>query len=115
MKKEHQSRPDLPFYPFTKTQLLRAGEPGFVDRNPSYKAFVDFIRRNYTVSRDVADSLVEECVYAIRIGEAPSGLLEFLQSQIEINELELIKAFMDHIVMLHNNTRQWFLQGLCSK
>lgn len=111
VKQEHLSRSNLPFYPFTKTQLLRAGEPGFVDRNPSYKAFVDFIRRNYTISQDVADSLVEECVYAIRIGETPSDLLEFLQSQLEINELELMKAFMDHIVMLHNHTRQWFLKG----
>ncbi|BCJ87088.1 SEC-C metal-binding domain-containing protein [Effusibacillus dendaii] len=111
VKKEHQSRPDLSFYPFTKAQLLRAGEPGFVDRNPSYEAFVDFIRRNYTISQDEADSLVEECVYAIRIGEAPSNLLEFLQSQLEIDELELMKGFIDHIMMLNNNTRQWFIKG----
>lgn len=111
VKKEHQSRTDLPFYPFTKTQLLRAGEPGFVDRNPSYQAFVDFIRKNYTISRDVAESLVEECVYAIRIGAAPNDLLTFLQSHMEIDEFELIKAFMDHIMILHNNTRQWFIKG----
>ncbi|MDB5084118.1 MAG: hypothetical protein JWN30_1004 [Bacilli bacterium] len=111
VKKEHRSRPDLSFYPFTKTQLLRAGEPGFVERNPSYESFVEFIMRNYDISRDVAASLVEECVYAIRIGEGPSNLLQFLQSQLEIDELELIQAFMDHIVTLHNNTRQWFIKG----
>lgn len=111
VKNEHQFRPDLLFYPFNKTQLLRAGEPGFVDRHPSYEAFVEFVRRNYIISKEEADSLVEECVYAIQIGESTNRILEFLQSQLEIDELELMKGFMHHIVMLHNNTRQWFIKG----
>jgi hypothetical protein len=111
VKKEHKSRPDLPFHTFTKAQLILAGEPDFVDRNPSYQAFVKFIMKNYTIDREEADSLVEECVYAIQIGESPNNLLTFLQSQMEIDELELIKGFMDHIVMLHNNTRQWMIKG----
>ena len=35
----------------------------------------------------------------------------FLQQQLEIDELDLIKSFMDHIVMLHNHTKQWFIKG----
>ncbi|WP_019121617.1 YecA family protein [Brevibacillus massiliensis] len=111
VKKEHQLRPDLSFYPFSKRQLLLAGEPDFVDRNSAFQAFVDFITRNYTIAKDEADSLVEECVYAIRIGEPPNNLLKFLQSQLEINDLETMKAFMDYIVKLHNHTRQWFIKG----
>jgi hypothetical protein len=111
VKKEHELRPDLSFYPFTKSQLLAAGKPDFVDRNSSYRTFVDFIRENYTIARDEADSLVEECVYAIQIGESPGDILRFLQSQLEIDELELIEAFMDHIALLHNNTKEWFLKG----
>lgn len=115
LKEEQQIRLDLPFYPFTKDQLLHAGEPGFVDRNASYQAFVDFIRKNYEITRAEADHLVEECVYAIRIGEAPAAILEFLGTELEIDRLELMKGFMDHIVNLHNNTRQWMIKGYTPK
>ena len=47
VSREQQSRPDVPFYPFTKSQLLNAGKPEFVDKNSAYRAFVDFLRCSY--------------------------------------------------------------------
>ena len=41
----------------------------------------------------------------------PNQVLEFLQSQMDIADLELLKAFMAHIMILHNTTRQWELKG----
>lgn len=111
VEQEHDSRLNLSFYPFTKSQLLSAGEPDFVDRNPSHRAFVDFIRMNYTITREEADFIVEDCADDIRNGSSPASLLHSLQQQLEINDLELIKGFMNHIAALHNNTRQWFLKG----
>jgi hypothetical protein len=115
VKKEHQLRSSVSWYPFTKKQLLQAGEPNFVDRNPIYQGFVDFIRNNYSISRNEVDQLVEECVYAIQIGEPESNIIQFLQQRVEIDEFELLQAFMDHIVNLHNNTKQWFLKGYSPK
>lgn len=111
VKREHAMRASLPFYPFTKGQLLLAGEPGFVDRNPSYRAFVDFIVRTYRMPKAEADSLVEECVYAIRCGEMPGDVLAFLQEHLEMDDMGLIESFMGHIVTLHNNTKEWLLKG----
>jgi hypothetical protein len=111
VQQEQESRLNLSFYPFTKSQLLYAGEPEFVDRNSSHKAFVDFIRMNYTVSREEADFIVEDCADDIRNGISPGNLLQSLQKQLEINDLELTKGFMNHITALNNNTRQWFLKG----
>ncbi|TBL80796.1 YecA family protein [Paenibacillus thalictri] len=111
VKDEHRSRKDLPFFPFTTAELIKAGEPDFVDRNPSFTAFVEFIRKNYEIPLKEAEQLVGECVYAIQIGESPGQILQFLQTQLEINELNVMTSFMDRIVMLHNNTKQWFLKG----
>ena len=83
----------------------------FVDRNPSYRKFVSFIKQNYDIEIEIADKLVEESVYAIQIGESPGNIMIFLQQQLEIDELDLVKSFMDHIVMLHNHTKQWFIKG----
>ncbi|MFD0696144.1 YecA family protein [Paenibacillus sp. GCM10027628] len=106
-----KSRLDLSFYPFTKIQLLQAGEPEYVDRNPSHKAFVDFIRKNYTISWEEADLIVEMCADDIRLGRSPGYLLKSLQEQLEINDLVLTQGFMNHISDLNNNTRQWLLKG----
>ncbi len=111
VKNEQESRSQLPFYPFTKSQLLHAGAPNFVDRNASYQAFVLFIRKNYSISLDEADFIVEECVDAIRNGQAPTEVFKLLQQLLEIKELDIVKAFMEHIANLHNNTRQWVLKG----
>ncbi|MFD0677349.1 MULTISPECIES: SEC-C metal-binding domain-containing protein [unclassified Paenibacillus] len=111
LKNEHQARPDLSFYPFTKAQLIAAGEPDFVDRTRIYQAFVSFIMDYYPIDRDKADSLVKDCVYAVQNGEVPGNLLQMFQYQLVIDNLELIKGFMDHIVKLSNSTKQWFLKG----
>lgn len=111
VRKEHDMRPGVDYYPFSKKDLLKAGQPPFVDRNPGYKAMVRYIRENYEISDEEADNLVEECVYAINIGDSLADMLEFLQSQLEIETEELLNGFMDRLVELHNHTRQWFLKG----
>src|SRR5690606_40340049 len=73
--KEHRMRNDLEFYPFTKQQLLTAGEYDFVEKNKSYMQMVHFLTTNFEMGQTEADSLVEECVYATRIGDRKSTRL----------------------------------------
>jgi hypothetical protein len=111
VKQEHQMRKSVPFYPFTKEQLLKAGEPGFVDRNSSYVQLVNFITKNYKINRVEADSIVEECVYATRIDDNPNHIMQYLADRFEFDSLEDIKALMDKVVYFMNNTRKWSLKG----
>lgn len=66
---------------------------------------------NYDIGLNDADEVVEECVDAIKSGESVGDILEFLQQQFEIDDEDLLKEIVDHIVFLHNNTRQWYLKG----
>lgn len=111
VQQEQESRLSLSLYPFTKDQLLAAGEQEFVDRTPAHKAFVDFIRKNYTISYEEADFIVEDCTDHIRNGATPGFLLQSIQQDLEINDLELTRSFMNHISALNNTTKQWFLKG----
>ncbi|WP_310192351.1 SEC-C metal-binding domain-containing protein [Bacillus sp. 3255] len=108
---EQESRLSISLYPFTKSQLLAAGEPGFVDRNQVHKAFIDFIRKNYSVGFEDADLIVEDCVDQIRNGAAAGVILQSLQQQLEIDDLELTRGFMSCIAALNNGTRMWALKG----
>jgi SEC-C motif len=111
VKIEHQKRKSLDFYPFSKEQLIKAGEPNFVDRNESYQRFVQFLRQNYEISREDADSIAEECQFAIRIGEGPGDILRYLHTMLEFEGFDTINACMEKIVHLMNHTREWFLKG----
>lgn len=114
VQKEHQSRSNVPFYPFTKQQLLTAGEPGFVEKNQSYVQLVKFLTKNFEIDREEADDIAEECVYATRIGDGPNDVLEFLSHTFEFDDMEIIQELMDKVVHLMNNTREWFLKGYTS-
>ncbi|MBP1965039.1 YecA family protein [Paenibacillus aceris] len=111
VQQEQESRLSVSRYPFTKAQLLAAGDIDFVDRTPAHKAFVEYIRKNYTISYEEADFIVADCAEDIRNGATPGFLLQSIQQQLEINDLELTRGFMNHISALNNTTRQWFLKG----
>ncbi|MED3563697.1 SEC-C metal-binding domain-containing protein [Bacillus xiapuensis] len=63
------------------------------------------------MDRKTADSFVEECVYATRIGEGPNQVMQYLGSVLEFESLEMVQTVMDQVVYLMNNTKQWFLKG----
>ncbi|MDQ6596264.1 hypothetical protein E2K98_23600 [Bacillus salipaludis] len=111
VKQEHRMRESVAFFPFTKKQLLKAGEAGFVEKNQSYLEFVQFLTLYFEMDREAADSIVEECVYATRIGDGPNEVMHYLGSVLEFESLETVQAIMDQVVHLMNNTKQWFLKG----
>jgi uncharacterized protein YecA (UPF0149 family) len=67
--------------------------------------------QNFEINKVEADRIVEDCVYATRIGHGPNEILDYLSKQFEFDSLETVKALMDKVVHLMNNTRQWFLKG----
>ncbi|MED1470367.1 SEC-C metal-binding domain-containing protein [Bacillus salipaludis] len=111
VKQEHRMRESVAFFPFTKKQLLKAGEAGFVEKNQSYLEFVQFLTLYFEMDREAADSIVEECVYATRIGDGPNEVMQYLGSVLEFESLETVQAIMDQVVHLMNNTKRWFLKG----
>ena len=108
---EHQARSEVPFYPFTKQELLKAGVTDFVERNKSYEQLVSFLLKNFAIERDGADEVAEECVYAAKNGLNPNDVMQFLSQTFEFDSLDTIQEMMNRVVQLMNNTRQWFLKG----
>jgi hypothetical protein len=111
---EQNARPELDYYPFSREELLQAGEPDFVDRNASYLNLVVFMTENYEINWEMADNLVEACVYAINTGKPATSVISLLESRLEIDSLELLQSLTDLTVDLMNNTRQWTLKGYTS-
>jgi hypothetical protein len=69
---------------------------------------------NYEINWEMADNLVEACVYAINTGKPATSVISLLESRLEIDSLELLQSLTDLTVDLMNNTRQWTLKGYTS-
>ncbi|MBU8919294.1 SEC-C domain-containing protein [Bacillus sp. FJAT-29953] len=111
VKQEQQMRQNLEFYPFSKEQLLMAGEPGYVERNESYTQFVQFLTGNYEITGKEADHIAEECVYMTNNDVSPNQVMQFLSDRLEFQNIDNVRACMDQAVVLLNNTRKWILKG----
>ncbi|WP_040209067.1 SEC-C metal-binding domain-containing protein [Neobacillus jeddahensis] len=111
VQQEQQMRKDLGFFPFTKEQLVRAGEPEYSEQNNSVLQFIHYLTENYVMSREEANVIVEECVFATKKGESPDQILQFLERRLQFQSLDSVQSCMEKVVNLMNQTRQWFLKG----
>lgn len=108
--KEHDLRPSIAFYPFTKAQLMRAGEAGFIERNEAFRTFAAYLAAYYEMNREEAVELTDTCVLFIQSGDSLQQMVEFWQDHLELDENGL-RMLVDRLVPLMNGTKQWYLKG----
>jgi hypothetical protein len=111
IRKEQASRHDLDFYPFTRQELLKAGESNYVERNSHFMNLFRYVLSHYEIDRSEADFFVEDCVDAAKNGDSLASILEVAQSFLEMPDIERMSAITDLIVPLMNNTKQWVIKG----
>jgi hypothetical protein len=109
--KERDLRNDLDYCPFTKQQLLKAGEAEYVERNSHYMNLVRYVLERYEIDREEADLMAEECTDAARNGDSLASVIELTQNFIEIPNLETVRNITDLLVPLMNSTKQWAIKG----
>ncbi|WP_141603861.1 SEC-C metal-binding domain-containing protein [Terrilactibacillus laevilacticus] len=112
---EQASRKNLDYYPFSKKQLLEAGETDYVERPKGYSQLLSLFTQKYRMSKQEAKELVEDCIMHVKLGSQPSQLLKYIQTQLTFESLEAVQKLMDAVVLLMNNTREWYLKGYTSE
>jgi len=105
------SRSGVDYYPFTKEQLLKAGEAGYIDRTPAFIRFVDFILNHYEITREDAEETAEQCIFLIQCDDKPGDIIKHLGYRLEFPSLEVVQQLTGEIINLSNNTRMWILKG----
>lgn len=111
VRQEQELRWEIEWYPFTYQQVYQAGQTGYMDKPFAFKKMSKFIAEHYVISITEADMLVEDCVYAIRMGEPMGSIIMFLQDNLEIESEELLSDFGDFLMHLNNASRHWSLKG----
>jgi hypothetical protein len=108
---EQKRRDDIPYYSFSKEELLKAGKYDFIERYPAMEAFIDFMHDSYELSQGEADELAQACVELINNDQGIAGLFDYLQARFEFPNMEFTKELANYIAVLHNQTRLWILKG----
>lgn len=108
---EHKMRKNLSFYPFSKQQLLTAGEPEFTNRNKSYVQLVNYLTQSFEIDKEEVETIVEECEFDIQNGATVNELMQYFNDMFEFEGLNEVQKLMDHVTNLMNNTRLWALKG----
>lgn len=109
--KEQKSRPSVEYYPFTKKQLLKAGEPGFIEKSAAMVKLLRFLSESYDLTVEDKDEIAEELFYMINSDDHPTQLLEYLGSILENPSFEFMQQLTAFVMDVHNHTRMWILKG----
>ncbi|WP_080846298.1 SEC-C metal-binding domain-containing protein [Cytobacillus gottheilii] len=115
LKNEHNMRPHIGFYPFTKEQLLQASEPGYIDQTASYQQLVQYMVTHYPMKKSEAENIVGEIVFLIKKGKQLGEILLYLQEYIDFQDVDEVNDFMNPVTTLVNHTKQWHLKGYAPK
>lgn len=108
---EHRMRSGVDYYPFTKKQLLKAGDLGYVDKTPEVNSFISFLLKHYRLSDQEINKIVLQITNMINADSKPTLIIQYLQSWIEFPSFEFVQQLTARIMELYNNTRQWVLKG----
>ncbi|WP_147532282.1 SEC-C metal-binding domain-containing protein [Bacillus marasmi] len=111
---EQASRKNIGYYPFTKKQLLEAGDMNFVERPKGYTQLLSLFTQKYRMPKQEAILLIEDLIIHVKMGHQPAQLIQYIQIELTIESLEDMKNLMDAVVLLMNNTREWYLKGYTS-
>lgn len=106
-----QARSELEYREFAKAELLKAGEPEFVERTKALQELASYLSREYAVDRQEADVIAEICADTFKNGKSMSAAFEILQFEFSIEDNRTIEEVAGMLARLNNSTRLWVLKG----
>lgn len=108
---EHDSRADVPFYPFTKEQLWEAGGQDYEEEIPAMNNFVGYISKTYDINNKEIKMISKQLKNKIRMGTKTTELIQYLKTRLEFAPKNVERQLYTLITELYNNTRQYGLKG----
>ncbi len=108
---EQASRAGLEYRQFSKTELVKAGQPGFALKPTGYAALRSYLLRMYDVSAEEVDSVIGLFVGLLMEGLPFSEALDTVTAAFDVSVRSTLKKVLAMTQSLYNHTPQWFLKG----
>ncbi|MYL35799.1 hypothetical protein GLW05_19700 [Pontibacillus yanchengensis] len=112
LKEQQVARSEIPYYPFTKDELIEVGANIHKVRpSDSMKPFLQLMRNAYDIEEYELQSFAEIYETYIKQGMDINKVIEEVQESFDIPDYEFFKQLADAFVYANNNTRLWMLKG----
>ena len=108
---EQNKRKDLPPYPFTKAKLRKAGKPGFIEKTPEMRTFLETIRDAYVLTTSQAEAIGREVTRIINQTGDPTEVMKHLVTRLEFPDPNWSQKISELVMDLYNQASQWELNG----
>lgn len=109
--REQQTRPAIDYYSFTREELFRAGEPGFIDRTPAWDRLTGYLLDNFKMTGAEAEALAVQSMFAIKSGEKINNIIQHLLSTLKFPSMKMVQEFISEVMNFYHHTRVWVLKG----
>jgi hypothetical protein len=106
-----QSRSDLDFYPYTKEQIVQAGEENYLAINKPLRAFKSYMQKNYTINEEEIHDLLDEYLSMTKQDIPLQNMVQMFITEFEVNSEQIIQEVVALFVAINNNSPKWTLKG----
>ncbi|QXE02157.1 YecA family protein [Terribacillus sp. DMT04] len=106
-----QSRSDLDYYPYTKEQIIQAGEEDYLAVNKPLRAFKTYMQKNYSISNEEIHDLLDEYLGMVKQDIPLQNMVQMFIMEFEVDSEQIIQEVVDLLVALNNNSPKWTLKG----
>lgn len=98
-------------YPFTKAQLLEAGDPDYVEFSPEMDSFMRFMLQHFSLTDSQIQKIATQAVLMIKDEEELDVLMAYLQTQLGITSAKLNEQLKEKLILLSPYVRRWGHRG----
>ncbi|HIW35233.1 MAG TPA: SEC-C domain-containing protein [Candidatus Paenibacillus intestinavium] len=109
--KEHNQRQEVDYAYFTALELHKAGAQRYTHRTQAHQLLVDFLVKQFKVLQQDANLIADQAEFGIRAGLQLQDLVEYIQRELVIQDEQIINLLLPRLIIMYNNTPQWFLKG----
>ncbi|OZM56867.1 hypothetical protein CIB95_08840 [Lottiidibacillus patelloidae] len=111
LKEAQDARDVIPYYPFTKQQLLNASKEDYFDLTPEIREFRQYLIHHYEFEKEELDEICLDLTDMINISMDVSTIIQEIVSQMEIPSMDVLNDITGKIIKVNNTTRMWMLKG----
>lgn len=112
---EQIRRDDLAYHEFSYEEVYQAGDAEYVEETDTYFELLRFFKDDISVEHDEAVDIIGEIVIMILNNEKINEILAYVQTMVEIPNMEVIQHLADMIADMSMTTHLWGLKGHCQK
>lgn len=111
---EHEMRPEVDFYPFSKSELIQAANDDYIERTKEYQELQRYLMHTCRADREDVEIILLELHDHIQNGASLSSAIDYLQFQLTFSGLHQIQGMTDRLVNWMNSVKLWWLKGYSS-